>query len=114
MNDKCNACKSELISWSKFKDLKQKEGTGLAICGSIINGLDHFWSGEARSNKHKSDYRTLELLYCQNCNRYYLKCPKCGSLILCDEMPTETRTMVTCSSCNKRVLYAQSDYSSGG
>lgn len=31
MADKCKKCKNNLQHWSKFKDLKQKEGIGLAI-----------------------------------------------------------------------------------
>lgn len=42
MPHKCKKCLRELRPWSKFKDLKSKEGLGLAICGSIINGVDHF------------------------------------------------------------------------
>ena len=46
MSHKCKKCLQDFKPWSKFKDLKSKEGLGLAICGSIINGVDHFWSGE--------------------------------------------------------------------
>ena len=68
MPHKCKKCLRELRPWSKFKDLKSKEGLGLAICGSIINGVDHFWSGESRSNKQKADFRTLDLHYCEHCS----------------------------------------------
>lgn len=114
MADKCKKCMSKLQSWSKFKDLKQKEGIGLAICGSIINGLDHFWSGESRACKQKPDYRTLDLYYCPNCGLYYLKCPGCNTINPLAEMPNETRTIVLCSRCCKQILYAEGDYSMGG
>ena len=32
MPHKCKKCLRELHPWSKFKDLKSKEGLGLAIC----------------------------------------------------------------------------------
>lgn len=56
MSHKCKKCLHDLHPWSKFNDLKSKEGIGLAICGSIINGVDHFWSGEWRSSKQNPDY----------------------------------------------------------
>lgn len=62
-----------LQPWSKFKDLKNREGIGAAICGSLIHGVDHFWLGESRLSKQKPDYRTLDLYYCPNCQSYYLK-----------------------------------------
>lgn len=114
MTEKCLICKKELQHWSKFKDLRQKEGVGIAICGSIINGLDHFWAGESRSNKQKPDYRTLDLLYCQYCKKYYIKCPGCNATNALNEMPNETKTIVVCSKCHKRILYADGDYSMGG
>lgn len=114
MTDKCKKCMNTLLPWSKFRDLKNKEGVGLAICGSIINSLDHFWSGESRSRKQKPDYRTLDLYYCPNCRSYYLKCPGCNAINLLAEMPNETRTVVACSRCCKRILYAGGDYSMGG
>ena len=114
MANRCKKCFSELESWSKFKDLKQKDGIGLAICGSLINGVDHFWSGESRSSKQRTDYRTLYLYYCPNCQSYYLKCPGCGTYNQLSEMPDETRTLVICSQCRKRILYADRDYSMGG
>ena len=114
MSEKCKKCMNDLHPWSKFKDLKQKESIGLAICGSIINKLEHFWSGESQSCKQKSNFRTLNLFYCLNCRSYYLKCPGCSTLNLLVEMPNETRTAVVCSKCRKRVLYAEGDYSMGG
>ena len=78
---KCPYCNTVLLSWSKFKDLKEKEGLGLAVCGFILNGLDHFMSGESRSQKQDSDYRTLNLFYCEQCKTYYLKCPHCNTYI---------------------------------
>lgn len=114
MTDKCKKCMSNLQGWSKFKDLKQKEGIGLAICGSLINGLDHLWSGESRSNKQKTDYRTLDLYYCSNCKTYYLKCPGCNTFNSLTEMPNETQTVIVCSGCQKKMLYAEKDYSMGG
>ena len=111
---KCPYCNTVLLSWSKFKDLKEKEGLGLAVCGFILNGLDHFMSGESRSQKQDSDYRTLNLCYCEQCKTYYLKCPHCNTYIYLKEMPNETRTLVTCSKCFKRVLYASNDYQLGG
>ena len=61
---KCPYCNTVLLSWSKFKDLKEKEGLGLAVCGFILNGLDHFMSGESRSQKQDSEYRTLSSFIC--------------------------------------------------
>ena len=56
---------------------------------------------------------------CPYCNTvllswYYLKCPHCNTYIYLKEMPNETRTLVTCSKCFKRVLYASNDYQLGG
>ena len=114
MPHKCKKCLRELRPWSKFKDLKSKEGLGLAICGSMINGVDHFWSGESRSNKQKADFRTLDLHYCEHCKSYYIVCPECGTLNPLSEMLNETRTLISCSRCRKRILYAEGDYSMGG
>ncbi len=114
MKEICTNCYRTLTPWSKFKDIKEKEGVGLAICSSIINGVDYFWSGESRSRKHRPDYRTLDLYFCQNCKAYFLKCPGCNTLIKLSEMPKETRTMVACTKCKKSVLYADGDYSMGG
>lgn len=105
---------SELRIWSKFKDLKDKEGIGLAVCGSIINRLYLFGSGESRSSKQKPDYRTLDLFYCPNCKSYYLQCPKCNAYNQLSKMPHETRTLIVCTRCRKRILYAEKDYSMGG
>lgn len=114
MSHKCKKCLQDFKPWSKFKDLKSKEGLGLAICGSIINGVDHFWSGEWRSSKQKPDYRTLDLHYCDNCKTYYIVCPGCNTLNPLLEMPNETRTLISCSRYHKRILYAEDDYSMGG
>ena len=114
MAEICLKCNRPLTVWSKFKDIKDKEGVGLAICSSIINGIDHFWSGESRSRKYRPDYRTLNLYYCQHCKVYFLKCPGCNTLVKLDEMPKETRTITTCSKCRKTLLYADGDYSMGG
>lgn len=111
---KCKKCLRELCPWSRFKDLKSKKGLGLAICGSIINGIDHFWFGESRSNKQKADFRTLDLYYCMHCKSYYIVCTGCGALNHLSEMPNETRTLISCSRCHKRILYAEGDYSMGG
>lgn len=114
MSHKCKKCLHDLQAWSKFKDLKSKEGIGLAICGSIINGVDHFWSGEWRSSKQNPDFRTLDLYYCEHCKTYYIECPGCNTLNSLSEMPNETRTLISCSRCRKRILYAEGDYSMGG
>ncbi len=114
MDNKCAKCKSDLLHWSKFRDLKQKEGIGLAVCGSILNGFEHFFLGESNSRKHKPDFRTLDLFYCPKCRAYYLKCPGCDNLNLLADMPNETHTRITCSGCGKRILYAEGDYSMGG
>lgn len=110
----CPRCRKELKSWSKFKDLKMKEGIGLALCGSIINGVDHFMCGEYRSSNKKPNYRTLDLFYCDSCKSYHLRCPGCNTLIKLEAMPNETRTLVQCPSCRKSVLYAEGDYTMGG
>ena len=86
----------------------------MAFCGSIINGIDHFWSGESRSCKQKPDFRILDLYYCPTCKSYYLKCPRYNTVNLLTDMPDETRTIVMCSGFRKRVLYAEGDYSMGG
>lgn len=114
MKRKCPQCNIELESWTKFKDLQRKEGTGLAVCGFVINGIDHFWSGESRSSKQKADFRTLDLFYCQQCDRYFLRCPNYNTNVILNEMPIETKTVVICSSCRKRLLYASTDYQFGG
>lgn len=114
MNGKCPLCTTELKPWSKFKDLQKREGTGLAICGFVISGIDHFWSGESRASKHHADYRTLDLHYCQHCNKYYLKCPHCNTYVLLNEIPVETKTLIACPTCSKRLLYASADYQFGG
>lgn len=110
----CPHCKATLTSWSKFKDLKKKEGVGLAICGFILNGMDHFWAGESRSAKQKADFRTLELYYCNSCGKYFMVCEGCRHCIELSEMPNETRTMCTCPKCHKTNLYASTDYQLGG
>lgn len=86
----------------------------MAICGSFINGIDHFMCGEARSSNKKPDFRTTELYYCDSCKKYYLKCPGCKSYIQLDSMTTETRTLTVCKWCGKKVLYAEEDYTMGG
>jgi len=113
-NPGCPRCHKELKSWSEFKDLKMKEGVGLAICGSFLNGIDHFMCGESRSSNKNPDYRTTALYYCESCKSYHLQCPGCKTLIRLDSMPNETRTLVQCSGCRKKVLYAEEDYSMGG
>lgn len=110
----CPKCGKTAKSWSNFKDLKMREGIGLALCGSFINDLDHFMCGESRSQNQKPDYRTTELYYCEKCKKYFLKCPGCKSYIHLDCMPKETRTLLTCNGCNKKVLYAEEDYTMGG
>jgi hypothetical protein len=110
----CPNCKKGLKPWTKFKDLKMKEGIGLAICGSVINGLDHFWSGEYRSSKKKPNYRTTALFFCESCKSYYLQCPGCRTLVNLSTMPDETKTMAQCTRCGKSILYAEEDYSLGG
>ena len=91
MAENCNNCKAELRPWTKFKDMKAREGISLAICSSIINGLDHFFAGESRSSKRHADFRTLDLWYCDKCRSYYLKCPGCGTYNHMDDMPVETK-----------------------
>lgn len=112
--NRCLYCNTALQPWSKFKDLKEKEGVGLAVCGFVLNGLDHFMNGESRSQKQGPDYRTLHLFYCEQCEIYYLKCPHCNTYIYQKEMPDETRTLVICTKCFKRILYASDDYQFGG
>lgn len=68
----------------------------------------------SRSNKQKADFRTLDLYYCMHCKSYYIVCPGCGALNPLSEMPNETRTLISCSRCHKRILYAEGDYSMGG
>ncbi len=114
MDYKCKKCKKDLFYWSKFRDLKQKEGIGTAIFSTIFNGIDHFLSGESNSRKHRPDYRTLDLFYCSKCKLYSLKCPGCDTLNLLTDMPNETHTIIMCSGCGKRILYAEGDYSMGG
>lgn len=113
-NITCPNCRKTAKSWSKFKDLKMREGIGLALCGSFINGIDHFMCGESRSSNKHPDYRTTELYYCDGCKKYFLKCPGCKSYIKLDSMPNETRTLATCNWCHKKVLYAEEDYNMGG
>lgn len=113
-NISCPNCRKTAKSWSKFKDLKMNEGLGLAICGSFLNGLDHFMCGESRSQNQNPDYRTTELYYCASCKKYFLTCPGCKSYIQLDSMPKETRTLLICKWCRKKVLYAEEDYNMGG
>lgn len=114
MKNKCPVCIEELKTWSKFKDLHEKEGIGLAVCGSILNGIDHFLFGESRSCKKCSDFRTLDLSFCSKCNKYYLKCPNCNAYVTLNEIPVETKTLIVCPTCSKRLLYASVDYQFGG
>lgn len=109
----CPQCNRELKSWSKYKDLKLKEGTGLALIGSFYKSVENWFCGESRSVKLRPNVRTTLLYYCESCKSYHLLCD-CRTLIKMDEMPTETKTMVTCPGCGKKVLYALEDYSSGG
>ncbi len=113
-NISCPNCRKTAKSWSKFKDLKMREGIGLALCGSVINGFDHFMCGESRSQNQKPDYRTTELYHCDSCKKYFLRCPGCKSYIKLDSMPNETRTLCSCTRCHKKVLYAEEDYTMGG
>ena len=110
----CNCQSLKLEKWSRFKELKEREGAGLAVCGSILNGLSTFWSGESKSQKAKPDVRTMGLFRCISCKTYYFKCGSCGELIRLSTMPVETKTTIICPYCHKKNLYAESDYSMGG
>ena len=108
----CKKCCKDLISWSKFKDLEMKEGIALAAVGSIFNGISHMVMGNS-GYRNDCDQWSQELYFCMNCKTYYMKCPKCGTLMPLSDMPKNGKTMLKCGSCGSKILYAN-DYDMGG
>ena len=110
--EKCKNCHGELTSWSDFKERNNREGIAVAIAGSLIKGVEHMFLGNLR-HKEGADHWSLGLYLCQNCKKYYLKCPNCGNLMPLDSMPKNGKTMVDCTQCGHKTLYA-GDYDMGG
>lgn len=108
----CKNCLRSLSSWSKYKDMEMKEGTGYALVGSLFNGLGHMVMGNS-GYRNDCDHWSIELYFCTNCKTYYMKCPKCGNLMPLSVMPNNGKTVVKCSNCGDRTLYAD-DYNMGG
>ncbi len=109
---RCKKCYKDLTSWSKFKDLSMKEGVALAAVGSIFNGISHMLMGNS-GYRNGCDHWSQDLYFCEHCKSYYIKCPKCKNMMQLAEMPQNGQTVVRCSECGDRTLYA-GDYDMGG
>lgn len=89
-----------------------KQNTIFASVNSIFNGIEHMLMGNS-GYRQDCNHWSQELYFCMNCRTYYVKCPKCGNLMPINEMPQNGQTVVQCSDCGDRTLYA-SDYDMGG
>lgn len=108
----CKKCSRSLTLWSKFKDMELKEGTTRAVVGSVFNGIGHMVMGNS-GYRDNCDHWSQELYFCMNCRTYYMTCPRCGNLMPLSFMPVNGKTVVKCSKCDDRTLYAD-DYDIGG
>lgn len=108
----CKKCNGGLSWWSNFRDMAMKENIAYASVMSLFNGIDHMVFGNSKL-RTDGDYISETLFYCKRCKTYYIPCPKCRELIPLNSMPKNGQTMVECSNCGTKTIYA-GDYEMGG
>lgn len=108
----CKKCHGELSWWFNFRDMAMKENILYASLMSIGNGIIHMFMGNS-GQRYDADIYSTTLYYCKNCKTYYMPCPRCNHLMTLKYMPVDGKTMVTCTCCGTKTLYA-GDYEMGG
>lgn len=108
----CKKCHGELSWWFNFRDVAMKENILYAALTSLSDGIIHMFKGNS-GQRYDADIYSTTLYYCKNCKTYYMPCPRCNNLMTLKYMPVDGQTMVTCTCCGTKTLYA-GDYEMGG
>ena len=111
--EQCKRCGSALESWSNFKEMSLRHDIAYAMIGSAGNAFKHMLAGNSFYRKDCDSWSSV-LYYCRKCDKYYLTCANCNSLIQTDNMPVNGKALLRCKRCGDRNLYANDFDMSGG